>query len=310
MANPFLFDEVPAEVQNPFLINDPPAPAEPANPFLDGGMGMGMQQQQQPQPNFGGPDMAANPFASYGAPVYNDPNAQMGNYYYQQQQQQQPQQTYMPQQQQAYAPQQPFVAPQQAYTAPQQQHPHQHPQQQFAGHFGSYTQVTADSFSEPIVSAAIVTQPDSGSHQPNVANSTFNPPEPAHLTGVAAFGIEVEEPAPAPVFVPPPEIEKAVELPPPPPPQVEAVAEPVVQQMSVEEALPPPPVETVQPVIDEPLPAPPEEPARVSFLLPFNRYMGDFELGFQVLDQSLFRGHVSRSLSISWLFLYRLRNQI
>ena len=273
MANPFLFDEVPTEVQNPFLINDPPAPAEPANPFLDGGMGMGMgmqQQQQQQQPNFGGPDMAANPFASYGAPMYNDPNAQMGNYYYQQQQQQQPQQqAYMPQQQQAYVPQQqqPFAAPQPAYIPPQQQqqqqHPHQHPQQQFAGHFGSYTQVTADSFSEPVVSAAIVTQADPGSHPVNVANSTFNPPAPAQMTGVGAFGIEAEEPAP--VFVPPPEVEKPVELPSPPPPQVAAVAEPVVQQMSVEEALPPPPVETVQPVMDEPLPAPPEETARVSF---------------------------------------------
>ena len=83
MANPFLFDEVPAaEPANPFLMNDAP-PAEPANPFLMDAGGMGAVQ---PQTSFGAPD-AGNPFASYATPMYNDPGAQMGSYYYQQQQQ-------------------------------------------------------------------------------------------------------------------------------------------------------------------------------------------------------------------------------
>ena len=248
MANPFLFDEVPTETQNPFLVNDaPPAHVEPANPFLMDGGGMGVQQ---PQTNFGAPE-AANPFASYGAPMYNDPNAQMGYNYYQQQQQHQ--QAYMPQQQAYVQPQQ-----QPAYPPPQQQqHHHPHHQQQFVGQYGPYTQVTADSYSQPAVTPAFVAQ----SPPASVAQTAFNPPA-AQMTGVAAFGIEAEPPPPP---APPAEIEKSAELPPPPPP-VEVVEEPIAPVPADEDltALPPPPAEVLpQPVAEEPLPAPPEEIVQV-----------------------------------------------
>lgn len=263
MANPFLFDEPAAEPVNPFLMND--APAEPANPFLMDGGGMG--GAMQPQANFTAPD-AANPFASYAAPMYNDPNAQMGNYYYQQQQQQS---AFLAQQhqQQSYASphhQQAFVQPQQQQQ--QQAHSHSHNQhlQQFAGQYGTYTQVTADSFSQPAVSSAFATQqPAEQVSQAAVTASCFTAPA-APLTGAALFGVveTVEEPAivSAPVVQ---EVEMvAVELPPPPPAEIiEEPAPPPPPPVPAEEdtmSLPPPPAAEVLPqVADEPLPAPPEE---------------------------------------------------
>ena len=265
MANPFLFDEVPSEPQNPFLMNDAPAPVEPANPFLmDGGGGGGMGMQ--PQSNFGVPDVAANPFASYGAPMYNDPNAQMGNYYYQQQQQpQQPQAAFVAQQQQHQG----YASPQhqQGYVQPQHQqiHPqHAHHQQQFAGQYGPYTQVTADSYSQPAVTPAFVApQPPPVEPVPQAAvTSNFS------AASSNPFGAVADEPPPSPPIIKD-EVYKIQDLPPPSPPPAEVVEE--APPASVEEdatSLPPPPMAEVLPTVaDEPLPAPPEETVQVRFWL-------------------------------------------
>ena len=261
MANPFLFDEVPsAEPANPFLMNDAP-PAEPANPFL---MNAGGMAAVQPQAAFATPD-AANPFASYAAPMYNDPSAQMGSYYYQQQQQQQQtqhQSPFMAQQQQAFASphhQQAFVQPQQQPQPQLHSHPqHQH-LQQFAGQYGTYTQVTADSFSQPAVSSAFVAQPavETNSQVAAAAAAPDFTAPPVPLTGAALFGVDTSAEPVAPAL---PEAAAATELPPPPPP-VEVVPEPVPEPEPVDEgprSLPSPPPPEVQPLVaDEPLPAPP-----------------------------------------------------
>jgi hypothetical protein len=80
-------------------------------------------------------------------------------------------------------PQQAYVQPQ-APSQPQNQH-----LQQFAGQYGTYTQVTADSCSQPAVSPAFVSRPPAEPVTQVAASADFGAPA-AKLTGAALFGVE------------------------------------------------------------------------------------------------------------------------
>ena len=270
--NPFLFGAPPAggaEPPNPFLSGGAPPPmanpfgaAPQANPFgmAPGGMMQPAMQQAHQYGAFASPQPpvdASNPFASFGAPA---PAAQ---------------------------PQHPgalFGAPPANQTQPTPQQP---PHQQHYGQFGQYSQVTADSFSQPNVTPSVQpapTQPlsndvsqanpfaaslDTGPSQPTLPNA---PLEKKESKADVLFGTNTSSPA-ADIAVPKEEVSVKAnsfgaalfggsdivpngqeEMPPPPP--VNLMQEETKPVQQAEEVLPPPPVQ--ESLIDDgPLPPPP-----------------------------------------------------
>ena len=264
--NPFLFGVPPAggaEPPNPFLGGgDPSAAANPfgggmANPF-GGGMAAPVMHQAQPQYGaFATPQPASdasNPFASFCAPAQpmQPPSSLFGDtsaYYAQSMQQQQPQH-------------------QQSMQQQQPQH------QQHYGQFGQYSQVTADSFSQPNVTASVQSPPvpqpsnDSPKINPFAAAMDTTPfeqveaPSPPVLpqstkkhspdsTAEKKLSINSEDTR-ATEIIP----NSQEEIPPPPPLITMQEETKVLSQQSTDENLPPPPAQEAL-TDDGPLPPPP-----------------------------------------------------
>lgn len=218
MANPFLFGADPMQqpsqagtgmADNPFLSNQQ-AMASPspmvANPFMTAAapQQMNYYQQQQPQMEAAA---AANPFASFAAAAA-PPPPQMSN-------------------------NSPFGQP----SWQQQQQQHQPHQQQLQGQFGQYTQVMAESSSQPqsttshnLQTTATVSQANSNPFGAMVMETAAPMPSPQPPAPVP----EVKQPkSPSP----PPE-ESVSELPPPPPDEPQPMP---ANENVVEERLPSPP---------------------------------------------------------------------
>lgn len=202
MANPFLFgDPAPQhEAPNPFLMNQP-APAA-VNPFMANDtqpQQMGYYHQHQV------PAEAANPFANFGVPAYGGGGFGHPNDWQQHQQ-------------------------------PTVSHHHDH-QQQYQGQFGHYTQVMADSASQPQATSSLPTAASSVAHNSN------------------PFGAMMEEEPQVLPTAPEEKITKVEQqdepLPPPP-------AEEIIVPASVEESLEKVTIDD-EPVAEEPLPPPPVE---------------------------------------------------